>query len=223
MKKMLIIIIILAMILIGMIIYKNTAVGTKNNVNVQEIEKIENYISKIYMWKEITNEALPAFEDVNNADDLWAWEAVKKNLENYEIRYDEIEVKAKELFGEKFKKQFPEEGNQSFEYDEMSEKYLATETMLDEKEDTFLLNNIEKTTEGYTIEIIEYLEDYAEENKIIIRNLQEEEIGQVGINDSETKIQEIVKNNIDRFSKKKIYLKNENNNLTVQKVEKMQE
>lgn len=223
MKKMLIIIIILAIILIGMIIYKNTAVGTKNNVNVQEIEKIENYISKIYMWKEITNEALPAFEDVNSADDLWVWEVVKKNLENYEISYEELEAKAKELFGENFNKQFPKEGNQSFKYDKTSEKYLATETMLDEKEDAFLLNNIEKTKEGYTIEIIEYLEDYGQENKIIIRNLQEEEIGQVGINDSETKMQEVVKNNINRFSKKKIYLKNENGNLTVQKVEKIQE
>ena len=223
MKKMLIIIIILAIILIGMIIYKNTAVGTKNNVNVQEIEKIENYISKIYMWKEITNEALPAFEDVNSADDLWVWEVVKKNLENYEISYEELEAKAKELFGENFNKQFPKGGNQSLKYDETSEKYLATETMLDEKEDAFLLNNIEKTKEGYTIEIVEYLEDYGQENKIIIRNLQEEEIGQVGINDSETKMQEVVKNNINRFSKKKIYLKNENGNLTVQKVEKIQE
>ena len=223
MKKMFIIIIVLAMILIGMIIYKNTAVGTKNNVNVQEIEKIENYISKIYMWKEITNEALPTFEDVNHSDDLWVWEVVKKNLENYEVSDEEIKTIATEIFGKEFNKQFPKEGNKSFIYDETSQKYLATETVLDEKEDTFLLNNIEKIKEGYNIEIIEYLEDYAEENKITIRNLQEEEIGQVGINDSETKIQEIVKNNRNRFSKKKIYLKKENDNLKIQKVEKIQE
>ena len=211
------------MILIGMIIYKNTAVGTKNNVNVQEIEKIENYISKIYMWKEITNEALPTFEDVNHSDDLWVWEVVKKNLENYEVSDEEIKTIATEIFGKEFNKQFPKEGNKSFIYDETSQKYLATETVLDEEEDTFLLNNIEKIKEGYNIEIIEYLEDYAEENKITIRNLQEEEIGQVGINDSETKIQEIVKNNRNRFSKKKIYLKKENDNLKIQKVEKIQE
>lgn len=223
MKKMFIIIIVLAMILISMIIYKNTAVGTKNNVNVQEIEKIENYISKIYMWKEITNEALPTFEDVNHSDDLWVWEVVKKNLENYEVSDEEIKTIATEIFGKEFNKQFPKEGNKSFIYDETSQKYLATETVLDEKEDTFLLNNIEKIKEGYNIEIIEYLEDYAEENKITIRNLQEEEIGQVGINDSETKIQEIVKNNRNRFSKKKIYLKKENDNLKIQKVEKIQE
>lgn len=86
-------------------------------------------------------------------------------------------------------------------------------------EDSFLLNNIEKNKDGYIVEIVEYLEDYSEENSVIIRNLQEEEIGRVGVSDSETKMQEIVKNNIDRFGKKKVYLKTENNNLIVQKVE----
>lgn len=220
MRKMLTIIIILALILVGMVIYKNTAVGSTNNVNVQEIEKIENYISKIYMWKEITKEALPEFEDINNADELWIWEVVKKNLEEFEITKQEIEEKAKEIWGENFQKEFSVEGNQSFEYDETIEKYLATETELDEKEDTFLLNQITKTKNGYTVQIIEYLEDYSEENRVVIRNLQEEEIGRVGVNDSETKIQEVVKNNIDRFNKKKIYLENKNNNLIVKKVEK---
>ena len=220
MRNMFITIIILLIIFVGMVMYKNMALGTTNNVNIQEIETIESYISKIYMWKEITKEAMPEFEDINNAEDLWTWEVVKKNLEEYEITKEQIEQKAKEIFGETFNKSFPREGNQSFEYDKNSNKYLATETMLDGKEDTFLLNNINKTKEGYTVEIIEYLEDYSEENNIIIRNLQEEEIGKVGINESETKIQEIVKNNIDRFNKKKIYLENTNNNLIVKKVEK---
>ena len=46
MKKMLIIIIVLAGILISMIIYKNMAVGSKNNINIQEIQKIEESISR---------------------------------------------------------------------------------------------------------------------------------------------------------------------------------
>ncbi len=222
MKKMLTIIIVLAIILVGMIIYKNIAVN-RNTVNVQEVEKIEEYISKIYMWKEVTQEALPLFENVNEANDLWIWETVKKNLETYELTYEEIQEKGKEILGEKFEKQFPKEGNQSFFYNEENARYLATETLLDEKEDVFLLNNIEKIKQGYRVEIIEYLEDYSNENKVIVRNLQEEEIGQVSINDSETKIQEIVKKYIDRFDKKEIYLKEENSNLIVQKVEKCQE
>lgn len=223
MKKMIIIIIILATILISMIIYKNTSTGTINQVTVQEIQKIEESISRIYLWKEITNDALPAFEDVNNVSDLWIWEVTKKNLEQYEVNHEEIQTKAKEIYGETFDREFPKEGNYSFEYNEITNKYYPTEVILDQMEDSFLLNKIEKTDEGYLVEIVEYLQDYTNEDKVIVRNLGQEELGQVSINDSETKIQEIVKNNINRFDKKKIYFKVENNNLIVKRVEKVQE
>lgn len=223
MKKMIIIIIILAIILISMIIYKNVATGTINQVNVQEIQKIEESISIIYLWKEVAQESLPIFEDINNANELWIWEVIKKNLEQYEVSYEEIQSKSKEIFGEEFNKKFPIDGNSSFEYDEEINKYYSTETRLDQMEDVFILNQIEKTKEGYNVEIIEYLQDYSNEDKVIVRNLEQEELGQVSINDSETKMQEIVKNNIGRFSKKRVYFKVQKNNLIVQKVEKIQE
>lgn len=220
MKKMLVIIVILAMILVSMIIYKNIAINKNKSVNVQEVEQIEEYISKIYMWKEITKEALPTFENINNANELWVWEVIKKNLETYETTYEEIQQKGKELFGEKFERQIPKEGNDSFYYDKESNKYLATEIVLDEEEDSFLLKDIEKEGEKYKVKIIEYIEDYSEENKVIIRNLQEEEIGRVSTTDSETKIKEIVKNNKERFSQKNIEIKKEKNNLVIEKVNK---
>ena len=80
MKKMLVIIVILAMILVSMIIYKNIAINKNKSVNVQEVEQIEEYISKIYMWKEITKEALPTFENINNANELWVWEVIKEKF-----------------------------------------------------------------------------------------------------------------------------------------------
>ena len=220
MKKMLVIIVILAMILVSMIIYKNIAINKNKSVNVQEVEQIEEYISKIYMWKEITKEALPTFENINNANELWVWEVIKKNLETYETTYEEIQQKGKELFGEKFEKQIPKEGNDSFYYDKESNKYLATEIVLDEEEDSFLLKDIEKEGEKYKVKIIEYIEDYSEENKVIIRNLKEEEIGRVITIDSETKIKEIVKNNKERFSQKNIERKKEKDNLVIEKVNK---
>ena len=220
MKKMLVIIVILAMILVSMIIYKNIAINKNKSVNVQEVEQIEEYISKIYMWKEITKEALPTFENINNANELWVWEVIKKNLETYETTYEEIQQKGKELFGEKFERQIPKEGNDSFYYDKESNKYLATEIVLDEEEDSFLLKDIEKEGEKYKVKIIEYIEDYSEENKVIIRNLQEEEIGRVSTTDSETKIKEIVKNNKERFSQKNIEIKKEKDNLGIEKVNK---
>ena len=220
MKKMLVIIVVLAMILVSMMVYKNIEINKNKSVNVQEVEQIEEYISKIYMWKEITKEALPTFENINDASELWIWEVIKKNLETYEITYEEIQQKGKELFGEKFEKQIPKEGNDSFYYDQESNKYLATEIVLDEKEDSFLLNDIEKEGEKYKVKIIEYIEDYSEENKVIIRNLQEEEIGRVSTSDSETKIKEIVKNNKERFSQKNIEIKKEKDNLVIEKVNK---
>lgn len=220
MKKMLVIIVILAMILVSLIIYKNIVINKNKSVNVQEVEQIEEYISKIYMWKEITKEALPTFENINNANELWVWEVIKKNLETYETTYEEIQQKGKELFGEKFEKQISKEGNDSFYYDKESNKYLATEIVLDEEEDSFLLKDIEKEGEKYKVKIIEYIEDYSEENKVIIRNLQEEEIGRVSTSDSETKIKEIVKNNKERFSQKNIEIKKEKDNLVIEKVNK---
>ena len=218
MKKLVAIICILLVIFVGM--YVNRIKSNQNLITATEVEKVEEYISKIYMWKEITKEALPTFENINNVNELWVWEVIKKNLETYETTYEEIQQKGKELFGEKFERKIPKEGNDSFYYDKESNKYLATEIVLDEEEDSFLLKDIEKEGEKYKVKIIEYIEDYSEENKVIIRNLQEEEIGRVSTSDSETKIKEIVKNNKERFSQKNIEIKKEKDNLVIEKVNK---
>ena len=206
-----------------MIVYRSRSVSNSEQVTITEIENIENYISEIYMWQEITNEALPTFDNINNANELQICEVVKKNLEEFELDYQQIQDKGKEIFGEDFKKEFPKEGSQSFEYNEETQKYYPTETNLDDKEDRFLLNTIERTDEGYKVEIIEYIEDYSKviegQNIIIIENLNQEQIGQVSEPDSEQNIQDIVKRNIDKFSKKQIYLKQQDDKLYVEKVE----
>ena len=221
MKKLIGIIIILVIILVGMVIYKNNVIKT-NHVSLEEIEKIENYIGQIYMWKEITKEALPCFEDINQADDRWIWEVVKKNLEEYEFSYEQVQQKAKELFGEAFKKEFPKEGTEYLMYDELSNLYYAVGVDLDQQEDVFLLNKIELVENGYEIEIIEYLEDYSqetEEKQIKIRNIEGEEIGEVSSN-NEIEAKELVRNKSEQLSKKKIWLKQEDGKLQVTKVER---
>ena len=217
MRKMIVTIIILLIIFVGMIIYRNMAISSSNQVSVQEIEQIETYITKIYMWREVTSEALPTFENINEASEMWTWEAVKKNLEDYELSYDQIQEKAKELFGTDFTKEFPKEGTENFTYDEQTGKYYATGMGLDQEEDCFLLNQINPTDTGYEVEIVEYLEDYSQESQIIIKNLKDEEIGKVEEN-QESSSQDIVKNNLDKFTKKIVTLKKEGDNIYVQKV-----
>lgn len=226
MKKLVAIICILLVIFVGM--YVNRSKSNQNLITATEVEKVEEYISKIYMWKEITGEALPKFDNINDAPDVWTWEVVKKDLENYELTKDEIQNKATELFGNQFKKQFPQEGTEYMQYDEKLGKYISTGIELDTLEDCFYIKNIKKTKDGYEVEIAEYLEDYVnslgveDENEIYeiyIKNLNEETIENVKNTEGETKIIEVVKENLNKFTTKTVNLKkNSNGNIYVESV-----
>lgn len=213
MKKLLAIICVLLLILVGMYIYKRNM--TKFNITAQEVEEIEEYILKIYMWQEITEEALPQFDNITNAPDIWIWEVVKKNLENYELTYKEIQEKAIEIFGKDFKKQFPKEGSEYIKYQEDIGKYFAIGIGLDTLDDMFLIKSINKTNKGYQVEIVEYLEDYEqamnieEENEvydIYIKKLNHETVATIKSNEGESRTIEVVKENIEAFTKKTINL-----------------
>lgn len=224
MKKLLAIIAVLLVILIGMIIYRNSQNQVKN-ISVEEVSSIEQYLQKIYLWKEITNQAIPLFEIIEEADDTWIWEVVKKNLEEYEVDKIQLEEKAKDLFGQEFAKEYPGEGTKSFVYDEETKKYYPTESQLDEQEDLFLLDTIQRTEEGYEVEIVEYLEDYtkAEEGQVEIKNINDEMIASVDSNQVDVKGIDLVKENKDRFTKKRIFLKVEGDKIFVTKVEEVKE
>lgn len=226
MKKLVAIICILLVIFVGM--YVNRSKSNQNLITATEVEKVEEYISKIYMWKEITGDALPKFDNINDAPDVWTWEVVKKDLENYELTKDEIQNKATELFGNQFKKQFPQEGTEYMQYDEKLGKYISTGIELDTLDDCFYIKNIRKTKYGYEVEIAEYLEDYVnslgveDENEIYeiyIKNLNEETIANVKNTEGETKTIEVVKENLDKFTTKTVNLKkNSNGNIYVESV-----
>lgn len=226
MKKLVAIICILLVIFVGM--YVNRSKSNQNLITATEVEKVEEYISKIYMWKEITGDALPKFDNINDAPDVWTWEVVKKNLENYDLTKDEIQNKATELFGNQFKKQFPQEGTEYMQYDEKLGKYISTGIELDTLDDCFYIKNIRKTKDGYEVEIAEYLEDYVnslgveDENEIYeiyIKNLNEETIANVKNTEGETKTIDVVKENLDKFTTKTVNLKkNSNGNIYVESV-----
>ena len=228
MKKLIVIIIILLIIFVGMYIYRQNRIVSNqlSEVSVDEINQIETYLQKIYMWREITGDALPIFDNINNAPDVWVWEVVKKNLEEYELTYQQLQDKTKEIFGEELQKEFPKEGYEYMEYNEETDTYYAIGSGLDNQEDVFLLDKIQKQDNGYTVQIVEYLEDYSEgyettdaDYNIQIENLNDETIGEVKSTESETNIQQFVKDNIDKFTKKEVNLKtDENGNIYVTSV-----
>ena len=227
MKKLVAIICVLLVIFIGM--YINKTKSNQKKVTASEVEKVEEYISKIYMWKEVTEEALPEFNNINEAPDLWTWEVVKKNLEDYELTYEEIQQKATELFGKQFTKQFPKEGTEYIKYDEQTDKYITSGIGLDSLDDCFLIKNINKNKNEYDVEIVEYLEDYSnsvgvededEVYDIYIKNLNQDTIATIKSNEGQTKAIETVKENIDKFTTKTIKLiKDSDGNIYVKQVE----
>ena len=232
MKKLIVIIIILLVIFVGMYIYRQNRIisNQPSEVSVDEINQIETYLQKIYMWREITGEALPVFDNINEAPDVWLWEAVKKNLEEYELTYEQLQDKTKEIFFFFLQKEFPREGYEYMEYDEETNTYYAIGSELDNQEDVFLLDKIQKQDNGYIVQIVEYLEDYSEgyettdaEYNIQIKNLNDETIGEVKSTESETNIQQFVKDNIDKFTKKEVNLKtDENGNVYVTSVRNLE-
>ncbi len=226
MKKLVGVIVILLVIFIGMYIYRSNI--NKKNVSAQEVQEIQEYISKIYMWQEITENALPKFNNINEAPDLWIWEVVKKNLENYELTYKEIQEKSIEIFGNRFEKKFPEKGSEYIHYNEELKKYVTTGIGLDTLDDSFYIKNIKQTENGYKVEIVEYLEDYenamnAESEEeiydIYIKNLNEELIETFKSNETETKAIELVKKNVNKFTSKTVNLVKQEGKIFVESVE----
>lgn len=240
MKKLITIIFILLVIFLGMYIYRINL--NQDKVTVEDVNIIEEYLSKIYMWKEVTGEALPKFDNINNAPDIWIWEVVKKDFDKYELTYKEIMEKTVDIFGEELKKEFPKEGTEFILYDQEQKIYYTSGMGLDTFEDMFLIKDIKKEKNKYKVEIVEYIEDYADaiqdeseeyseyntqesnheeiEYNIYIRNLEGKTIAIVKNTEGETKLIDAVKENINQFSTKKITLeKNKKGNMIIKKVE----
>ena len=105
--------------------------------------------------------------------------------------------------------------------------YYSTSIELDEEEDRFIIDNINKSKSEYEVEIIEYLEDYSNtitneegtSGNVYIKNFNNEIIFSVDCNENESAIIDKVKENKDRFSKKMLTLeRNEEGEIFVKNV-----
>ena len=219
MKKMIVTIIILLIIFISMVIYKNSL--AKAEVTVEEINQIEQYMDKIYSYKEITGVALPEFDSIQNADEKWIWGIVRKNIDDYEIDNNKVQDAITVLFGNGLNKEFPKEGTEFISYNEEKQKYITKELQIDAIKDSFYIQKIEKQDNEYIVHIIEYLVDRTDENKALIKNLSDETIKELNQKQAtEENITKTVKENISKFSKKKVTLENQGENIVIKKVEK---
>lgn len=221
MKKMIVAIIILLIIFISMVVYKNSLANAE--VTIEEINNIEEYMDRIYSYKEITGVALPEFDNSQNADEKWIWGVVRKNIDDYEIDDVKIQETIQELFGKNLNKEFPKEVTYFITYNEENQKYITKELQIDAIKDSFYIQKIDKNDNEYIAHIVEYLVDFTDEsgNKAIIKNLSDEKIKELNQKQAtEENITKVVKENISKFNKKKVTLEKQDDKLVIKKVEK---
>ena len=131
-----------------MVVYKNSL--AKAELTIDEINKIEEYMDKIYSYKEITGVALPEFDSPQNADEEWFWGIVRKNIDDYEIDNNKVQDTITELFGSNLNKEFQKEGTKFITYNEEKQKYITKELQIDAIKDSFYIQKIDKQDNVYS-------------------------------------------------------------------------
>ncbi len=225
MKIMGVVIVILLAIFLG-IFYTRTVEGaeTYQVVTVEEVSEIEKYIGSIYMWESVTKEAIPSFESIEKADYLWIYEVIKQNLnEQYVLSEEMMRDNAKKIFGQDFELDIENNILTSFWYEEESKLYYPLETILSTTEDRFILKKIEKQNNIYTIEMIEYQEEYriGVEEEVIVKTINDEEIYRTTL-DNHFEVIDIVKENEQKFDIRQIQLKEVDGEIYIINSEKLQ-
>ena len=186
------IIILLAAVLVGTVVYYNKA-QDKNNIEAGKEITLDE-IARKFEEKYSTGSnygLLPEFNDINEADEEWLWFMLKSYAQNkYEddenklLTYNEVETLAKEFFGEKFNKKFPKNGVYGFEKQEGKYNFNSYMECSEASYSEIAIKNIVKNNNNYEVTIIEYELTYADilgldeggESKVIITNLQDDKI-----------------------------------------------
>lgn len=143
--------------------------NTVNNEisNLENVEKItdENEAVYSYLYRIYTgmNTCIPTFSDINLADEKWIWECAYKNLVNFEdlipgnvIKKEDIENSAKQLFGEVFNREFPEEGLEFWLEPQDDGYFYAATSFESEIYNDHILISVDKNENNIIAEVIEY-------------------------------------------------------------------
>lgn len=226
--KVLVIVLILVIILSTFFIVKNkNSENSKNNISDVEQKEIATYINDIYN----IHTAIPEFEDINDANELWIWDNINQYLCNHEefedrnqycdYTYEEISNFAKILYGNDFSLTVPVQ-NPAMIYDSENNTYgvpLYTVETLKECQ----IESIEKSGNTYTINLIDYVISFvppfdstSSDEEIYFYNITEFELNSSASNiifkiEELKNYKEKIFENKDKFSSKTIVLEYDEN------------
>ncbi|GKX31167.1 hypothetical protein SH1V18_36470 [Vallitalea longa] len=154
------------------------AVAEDNNITEAEKEEISKYVGLIYDSGE--GEKIPEFEDINNANEDWAWLIVCDYLQTTTEEYkmftaDEVQEAAKVLYGNDFNKKFTKDSSRHVKYYEDEDKYVSA-GMGALYIDKYEVKDMIKKNNQYIINIIEYTYTWSDDQhqRIVLDSKSEE-------------------------------------------------
>ena len=137
------------------------------SANIENVEKVteENEDVYSYLYRIYTgiSTCIPTFADINSTDENWIWECAYKNLVNFDdlipgtvIQKEDIEKSAKQLFGNNFNKEFPENGLEFWLEPQDGGYFYTASSYENEICNDYILVSVNKNENTIIAEIIEY-------------------------------------------------------------------
>lgn len=203
------------------------AVAEDNNITEAEKEEISKYVGLIYDWS--MGERIPEFEDINDANEDWAWLNVCDYLQTTTEEYkmftaQEVQEAAKVLYGNNFNKKFTKDSSRHVKYIENEDKYISVAMGTPFKESYEVKDMIKKNNQ-YIINLIEYTYTWSDDyHQQIVLDSKGEEITSFyqertnASNDEESKLmkeesasidakmKDYILENVDKFQVKELVL-----------------
>lgn len=210
-----------------------TANSNNKELSQAEKNKIEEYIDIICNRPQIIR--LKEFSGIANADKEWIYNHIDRNKYEQYATDTEIVDNLQDVFGKEInvdvkadQKNIPNDRFSCIpKYDENEGKYLLP-AWGDTLTFSYIINDIKKENGDYIVNVIEYCEDMVDENPYeyaifaFRENNKHKKIFDIDVEKSheDNNVIEKVMQNKDEFPTYDITLKNDNNKLLVEKVEK---
>ena len=204
MNKKLIIIISIAIIILGFIIYKNFIEVPGHVAGQRAIEELmsqlyheeaDKHLEKVFVKTGLDN-PLPEFENINEAPKDWIWRVLYNNLNSEEnlYTYNQIQEKLTEVFSEKLTIKFPEEGIENLIEKDSNGNYIKLGINDTINYYNYSIKTSIQEDNTYRVDFVEYLiVNDLENRKYIFKDSKENTIKEYNYKEKELSLSQVDK------------------------------
>lgn len=195
-----------------------------NNTSNNSGGDIETFVDKIFLGNGLTQEALPEFNNILEADKNWMfsmlyYDLVTNDSLKYTYTYEEVQEELNNIIGKNTYIQFPQEGTDKIMKKE--DKYIvAPSGLIATSFEGYTISNIGILNGNYIVTINEYKYQISEDNSNynfidktgnVIKSYSASDNTKENWNVIEEEMKDYVKDNQDKFARKDITIMKDTN------------